>query len=90
MACGQGVKVLLLNIWVIHNYVLALLYCVMYGELWLQLIELCCLSDPEYHEFMEGFVHKYGTIARLWIGPYLCVVLTEAKYVEVSKVALAL
>ena len=81
---------MLLNIWVLHNYVLTLLCSVIYGQMWLQLVELCCLSDPEYHEFMEEFVHKYGTIARLWIGPYLSVVLTEAKYVEVSKVALAL
>jgi hypothetical protein len=36
-----------------------------------------------------GFVLKYGTIARLWIGPYLGVILTEAKYVEVSKAVLA-
>jgi len=42
------------------------------------------LSEPGYHEFVEGFVHKYGSIARLWFGPYLNVVLTEAKYVEVS------
>jgi hypothetical protein len=88
MARGQGVKVLL-NIWVLHNYVLTLLYSVIYGEMWLQFVELCSLSDPDYHEFAEGFVHKYGTIARLWIGPYLVVFLTEAN-VEVSKVALAL
>jgi hypothetical protein len=38
---------------------------------------------------MEGFIHKYGSIARLWIGPYVGVALTEAKYVEVSKLVLA-
>jgi hypothetical protein len=38
---------------------------------------------------MIEFAEKYGTIARLWFGPYLAVFLTEAKYVEVSKLALA-
>jgi hypothetical protein len=80
----------LLNVWVLHNYILIGLYSVIYGELCLQLVELCCLSEIGYHLFVEEFLHKYGTIARLWIGPYLAVFLTEAKYVEVSKVALAL
>ena len=79
----------MLNVWLLHNYVLIGLYCVIYGELWLQLVELCCLSELGYQEFVEGFLHKYGTIARVWIGPYLAVVLTEAKYLEVSKVVLA-
>jgi hypothetical protein len=39
---------------------------------------------------MMEFVPTYGTIKRLWIGPYLVVMLTEAKYAEVSEVALAL
>jgi len=55
-----------------------------------QLVELCCLSEPGYVEFLLEFLRKYGTIARLWIGPYLSVMLTEAKYVEVSEVALTL
>ena len=50
---------------------------------------MCCLSEPGYHEFMEALTHKHGTIARLWIGPHLVVVLAESKYVEVSKFALA-
>jgi hypothetical protein len=41
-------------------------------------------------EFVEGFIHKYGTIVRMWIGPYLVVFLTDAKNVEASKLALAL
>jgi hypothetical protein len=56
----------------------------------LQLVEMFCLSEPEYHNYLEGIVHKYGSIARLWVGPYLFVGLTGAKYVEVSKLALAL
>ena len=55
-----------------------------------QLVELCCLSEPGYADFILQYIHKYGTIARLWIGPNLNVMLTEAKYVEVSEVALAL
>jgi len=82
--------ILLLNLWVIRNYVLTLLYCVIYGELWVQLVELYCLSEPGYVDFMEGLIHNYGPIVRAWAGPYLGVVLTEAKYVEVSKLALAL
>jgi hypothetical protein len=62
----------------------------MYGELWLQLVELFCLSEPGYHDSVEGIIQKYGTIARVWLGPYLFVGLAEAKYVEVSKLALAL
>jgi len=34
---------------------------------------------------MEALIQKHGTIARLWIGPHLSVVLAETKYVEVSK-----
>jgi len=37
---------------------------------------------------LRDLSNTYGTIARVWFGPYLSVVLTEAKYVEVSKVAL--
>ena len=51
---------------------------------------MCCLSEPGYVDFLLEFVHKYGTIARFCIGPYLVVMLTEAKYAEVSEVALAL
>jgi len=36
---------------------------------------------------LQEFVLKYGTIAKMWIGPYLGVLLTEAKYVEVSELA---
>jgi len=56
----------------------------------LQHVELCYLSESGYHDFVEGFIHKYGTIVRVWIGPYLFVGLTEAKDVEESKVPLAL
>ena len=56
----------------------------------MQLAEWCCLSEPGYHGFLEDLTHKHGTIARLWVGPQLTVVLAEAKYVEVSKLALAL
>jgi len=36
-----------------------------------------------------GFIPKYGPIARVCVGPYLRVLLTEAKYVEVRDLALA-
>jgi hypothetical protein len=62
----------------------------MYGELWLQLVEMFCLSESGNVKFLMEFINTYGTIARVWIGPYLAVALTEAKYVEVSEVALAL
>ena len=75
---------------VLHNCILTLLYCVIYGELWLQLVEMYCLYEPGYHDFVEGIVHKYGSIARVWVGPCLIVALSDAKYVEVSKLALAL
>jgi hypothetical protein len=55
-----------------------------------QLVELCCLSEPGYVDYFEGKILKYGSIARLWIGPYLAVILTDAKYVEVRKLALAI
>jgi hypothetical protein len=41
------------------------------------------------HEFMETLTHRYGTIVRVWIGPYLAVALSETEYVEVSEVELA-
>jgi len=82
--------ILLFNLWVIRNYVVTLLYYVIYGELWGQLVELYCLSDPEYTVVVEKLAHKYGPIFRVRVGPYLGVILTEAKYVEVSKLALAL
>jgi hypothetical protein len=69
---------------------MTLLHSVIDGELWLQLVELFCLSEPGYHDSVEGIIHKYGSIARLWVGPYLVVIVTEAKYMEVSEVALAL
>ena len=56
----------------------------------LQLLELFCLSEPGYHDYVEELMHKYGTIVRVWAGSYLLVGLAEAKYVEVSEVALAL
>ena len=56
----------------------------------MQLVELCCLSEPGYHEYMEALTHKHGTIARVWIGSHLVVVVTGTKYVEVSNLALAL
>jgi hypothetical protein len=40
-------------------------------------------------DFILEINKKYGNIAKFWIGPYLAVALTEAKYVEVSKMALA-
>jgi hypothetical protein len=57
---------------------------------WLQLVELCFLSEPGNIEFLRELVTRYGSIARVWIGPYLGVALTEANYVEVSKLALVL
>jgi hypothetical protein len=83
-------NILLLNFLVLHNCIMSLSYCVIYGELWLQLVEMCCLSEPGYHHYLEGVMHKYGTIMRVWVGPHLFVALTEPKYVEVSKLALAL
>jgi len=68
---------------------MTLLYCVIYGELWVQLVELCCLYETGNIEFVRELTNTYGTIARVWVGPYLAVALTEAKYVEVSKVELA-
>ena len=82
--------ILLFNLWVIRNYVLTLLYCVIYGELWVQLVELYCLSEPGYVDFVDALINKYGPIVKLWIGPHLGVLLTETKYVEVSKLALTL
>ena len=61
-----------------------------YEELWVQLFELCCLSAPGNHAYIEALIHKHGTIARMWVGPHLVVVLAETKYVEVSNLALAL
>ena len=83
-------NILLYNLWLIRNYVLTLLYCVIYGELWVQLVELYCLSEPGYVDFANGLIDKYGPIVRIWFGPYLAVLLTETKYVEVSKLALAI
>jgi len=83
-------NILLYNLWLIRNYVLTLLYCVIYGELWVQLVELYCLSEPGYVDLTVELIRKYGPIFRIWVGPYLAVVLTEAKYVEMSKLALAL
>jgi hypothetical protein len=80
----------LFNLWVIRNYVLTLLYCVIYGELWVQLVELYCLSEPGYVDCLGGILQKYGTITRVWVGPHLGVILTEPKYLEVSKLALSL
>jgi hypothetical protein len=39
---------------------------------------------------VKGIINKYGSIVRVWVGPLLIVGLADAKYVEVSKVALAL
>jgi len=55
-----------------------------------QVVELCCLSEPGYAVFLFELALKYGSIVRLWIGPYLGIMLTDAKYVEVSEMALAL
>ena len=41
------------------------LYYVIYGEMWLQLVEMFCLSEPGYYYLVEGILHKYGTIVRL-------------------------
>ena len=56
----------------------------------MQLVELCCLSEPGNAEFCVELVNTYGTISRVWIGPHLSVILAEAKYVEVSELTLAL
>jgi len=69
---------------------MTLLYCVIYGELWLQLVELCCLYETGNMEFLRELINTYGTIARFLIGPYLAVVLREEKYLEVSEVDLTL
>jgi hypothetical protein len=87
---GRKLNILLLNLWTLLNCIMTLLYCFIYGELWLQLVELCCLSEPGNVQFMIDLNKTYGAIARVWIGPYLAVILTEPKYVEVSKVVLAL
>ena len=55
-----------------------------------QFVEVCCLSEPGYVDCTFEFMRKYENIWRIWIGPYLLVVLTEAKYVEVSKLSLHL
>ena len=86
---GRGLNILLLNLWILHNCIMTLLYCVIYGELWLQLVELCCLYETGNMEFLKELINTYGAITRFWIGPYLAVVLTEAKYLEVSVVDLA-
>jgi hypothetical protein len=52
--------------------------------------ELCCLSEPGYFDTVEGIILKHGSIVRLWVGAQLFVILTEAKYVEVSELALSL
>jgi hypothetical protein len=57
------------------------------GCSWLNCV--VCLSEPGYHEHLKEFTDKHGPIARLWIGPYLCVTLADAKYVEVSKLTVA-
>jgi hypothetical protein len=54
-----------------------------------QLLEPFCLSEPAYVDYFPGLHQKYGTITKFWIGPYLVVGLSDAKYVEVSKMALA-
>ena len=56
----------------------------------MQFVEMCYLSQPGNVDFVIEMAHKYGTIVRLWFGPYLVVILTEAKYVEVSKLSLDL
>ena len=53
-----------------------------------QFVEMCYLSQPGNVDFVIEMAHKYGTIVRLWFGPYLGVILAEGKYVEVSKLAL--
>jgi len=83
-------NVMLLNLWVIRNYILTLLHYVIDGELWCSWLKLCCLSEPGNVEFWQELINTYGTISRVWIGPNLAVFLAEAKYVEVSKLALAL
>ena len=55
----------------------------------MQIVEMCCLSQPAHYDSVLECERKYGSIFRLWFGPYLAVVLTEAKYVEVSKLVLA-
>ena len=56
----------------------------------MQHVEMCCLSEPEYHAYVEALTHKHGTIVRVWNGSHLSVVVAEAKYVEVSNLALAI
>jgi len=87
---ARKLYILLLNLWTLLNCIMTLLYYFIYGERWLQLVKLCCLSEPGNVEFFINLSRTYGPIARVWIGPYLAVILTEPKYVEVSMVALAL
>ena len=87
---SRELNILLLNLWVLLNCIMTLLYYVIYGELWIHLVELCCPSVPGNTEFMRELINTYGTIARVWIGPHLGVLLAEAKYVEVSELTLAL
>jgi hypothetical protein len=54
-----------------------------------QLFATFCLYEPGNLDFVLGLQQKYGTIVRVWAGPYVAVALGEAKYVEVSKMALA-
>jgi len=68
----------------------ALIKLTIYEELWVQHFELFCLSEPGHHAYVEALTHKHGTIVRLWTGSHLSVVVTEAKYVEVSNLALAI
>jgi hypothetical protein len=48
-----------------------------------------CLSEPGSYDYAEELIAKYGSIMRVWFGPRLVVALTDAKLVEVSKLALA-
>jgi hypothetical protein len=48
-------------------------------------VEMFCLSEPGYHDHVEGLLNKYGSIVRMWAGPYLFIGVAEANYVEVSK-----
>jgi hypothetical protein len=51
----------------------------------LKLVEIFCLSEPGYHDYLEALMQKYGSIARVWIGPLLVVAVADAKCVEVSN-----
>ena len=86
---GRALNILLVNWWLLNNCILHWKIWLISEELWVQHVELCCMSEPGYHAYVEELTHKHGTIAGLWISPHLTLVVAEAMYVEVSNLALA-